>query len=447
MKCIIASMFCLMLVACGGGSSSIKSDRPIVAPLSSSSSSNSSSFAASSIVSTSAESSVVSVTSSSSSSTETVNVVSNGKLYGLYVSLDKGHPNSPLGSAEKQDAFLKFVRDNGFNYLIMYGLEGMSASSTHATELAALIKRSRAQYGVVQIGAALGSAEEANTVVTYNKAHTIDERIDVLNVEYEFWNMPDRVAAFANTINMLNTFKAVGLANNMETEIYIGWITAAEGEQLANAADRILVHYYRTNDETIIDYGIERLQYLAAGIEKTGSKKTNRKKIRIAPIFSAEGPTNTADVPFMGTWLETHSNDQAFQSWLAGYNALNASWKSTIDIMGGTWFVYEKFLDIHTPTSSHIVTMPVSQSACVGDTRVFTVTSSALNKRYCWSKAGFCLSNVNNISGAETDKLTIANITNADFGKYSARVVSNDTVNPTSFASEDATLTLGSTCN
>lgn len=438
MKFIILSVLCFMLVACGGGSSSIKSEGPIVTPLSTSSSSQSSTVSmAASSATTSLSSAVSSAVSSVSSSIMSENIASNGRLYGLYVSLDQGHPNSPLGSAEKQDAFLKFVRDNGFNYLIMYGLEGLGPTSSHATQLAALIKRARAQYGIQQVGAALGSAEEADTIVAYNNIHANDERIDVLNVEYEFWNMPDRVTAFANTINMLNTFKTVGLANNLETEIYIGWITASEGEQLANAADRILVHYYRTHDQDIVNVGVERLQYLAAG----------NNKIRIAPIFSAEGPTNTGDIPFMGTWLETHPNDQALQSWLTGYNGLNASWKSNIDIMGGTWFAYEKFLDIKTPTSSHIISDPISQSACIGDTKVFTVTSSAINKRYCWMKNGRCLINANNISGAQTDTLVISHITTADFGSYYVRVISSDTANPTSFASQSATLTLGSACN
>src|SRR4051812_32279983 len=183
---ILLLIFCFMLTACGGGSSSVKSEGPIVTPLSSSSSSVVSASSLSSTISTSTSSVVSSSTSSAISSITPVAV--NVPLYGLYVSLDNGHVNSPLASSAKQDAFLKFVRNNGFNYLIMYGLEGMPATSTQATQVAALIKRARAQFGVTQIGAALGSSTEANTIVNYNKAHASDERIDVLNVEYEFWN-------------------------------------------------------------------------------------------------------------------------------------------------------------------------------------------------------------------------------------------------------------------
>lgn len=436
MKFIILLMCCLTLFACGGGSASVKSEGPVVTPLSSSSSPASNSSRSSSSTQTSSISSLASSLSSASFSSTRADISTTGQLYGLYVSLDLGGKNSPLGNANKEDAFLKFIRNNGFNYLIAYGLEGMSATSTQATQLASLIKRARSQYGVRQIGAALGSAAEANTVVAYNNAHASDERIDVLNLEYEFWNKTDRAAEFTTTINILNSFKKVAVANNLETEIYIGWITETEGAQIAAAVDRVLVHYYRTDDQDIINYGIERLQYLSSA----------NKKIRIAPIFSAEGPTNTADVPFMGTWLETHPNDQALKSWLNGYNSLNATWKSNLQVMGGTWFVYEKFLDINQTATSHITQNPVNQTACVGDTKVFTVTSSAVSKHYCWEKDGVCLTNANNISGADTDTLTISSVTANDFTNYYARVVSSDTANPSSFASENVSLSLDANC-
>jgi hypothetical protein len=218
-------------------------------------------------------------------------------INGMYVSL--GNDTSGiLGNTTKENNLLNFARNNGINYLIMYNLQGMGATSTRATQLASLISRAKTQYGIHQVGAALGAAASADEIVNYNNAHATNERIDVLNLEYEFWNEADRATAFDNTINILNYFKNVGTANNLETEIYIGWITATEGIRLGNAVDRVLVHFYRMNDTDIINYGIERLQYLANA----------SRKVRVAPIFSNEGPTNTGDPTsyFMGPWLETH---------------------------------------------------------------------------------------------------------------------------------------------
>ena len=164
------------------------------------------------------------------------------------------------------------------------------------------------------------------------------ERIDVLNLEYEFWNRTDRVQAFNTTLNTLSYFKSVAQANNLQTEIYIGWINEQEGLALSSAVDRILVHYYRHNDTDIIDYGLERLHFLAAG----------NNKVKIAPIFSNEGPGNSADPSgyFMGPWLENHKIDQAFTSWFKQYQNLQGDWKQNLEVMGASWFLYNHFSDI-----------------------------------------------------------------------------------------------------
>ena len=360
-------------------------------------------------------------------------------INGTYVSLGQGQAGALLGDTAQENSLLTFARNNGINYLIFYDLNALVANSTRATQVASLINRARTQYGVQQIGAALGDTAGANNIVAYNNAHTANERIDVLNLESEFWNQADRASALNNVVNILDSFKSLAQANNMETEYYIGWLNnATEGARIGNAVDRVLVHFYRQDDVDIINYGIERLQYLA----------TASRKVRIAPIFSNEGPTNTGDPTsyFMGPWLNTHPNDQAFKTWITAYNALNATWKSNLDVMGGTWFLYNYFPTIYTNKPNHITANPVSQTACVGNTKTFSVASSATNKNYCWMKDGKCLSDGGNLSGTKTATLTISNITSADFGNYTARVISYDTSNPTSFAATTASLTQSTSC-
>ena len=363
------------------------------------------------------------------------------EINAMYVKLDSTtRINGVLGNTTAENAMLKFARDNGINYLIMYDLQGLIANSTRATQLASLISRAKTQYGVQQVGAALAESQFADNIVAYNNSHAANERIDVLNVEKEFWrSTTNRAAEFDATINVLNYFKNVGTANNLTTEIYIGWITANEGARLGDAVDRVLVHYYRQNDTELVDYGVERLQYLAGA----------SRKVKVIPIFSNEGPdtTDDAETYFMGNWLATNPNDKAFKSWIAGYNALTGSWKNNIEVIGSNWFLYNHFPAIYAAKPNHITSNPSNQTACTGQTKTFTVASSATNKTYCWLKNGKCLANGGNISGARTATLTIANIAAQDFANYAARVISYDTANPTSFTSTAASLTSATSCS
>lgn len=338
-----------------------------------------------------------------------------------------------LGDTNAENTLLNFARNNGINYFIFYDLQGLVATSTQATQLASLIERAKTQYGVQQVGAALGDAPYADNIVAYNNSHSFNQRIDVLNLEKEFWNEgANRATAFNQTLSILSHFRNTAAANSLTTEIYIGWPTAAEGAQLGDAVDRVLVHYYRQNDTDIVNYGVERLQYLAGA----------SKRVNVVPIFSNEGPATTGDTTayFMGLWLDTNPNEKAFKSWMVGYNNLTGSWKSNINVLGSNWFLYNHFPAIYANKPNHITTQPVSQSACVGQTKTFTVGSSASNKFYCWLKNGKCLVDGGNISGARTATLTISNISNQDFANYAARVISYDTSNPTSFTSATATL-------
>ena len=425
-----------LLAACGGGSSGSSGSSTSRMTDSSQATSVASSPLSSSLASSSQSSSLMTSTSSSNTSSSAMATMDDYQLYGLYVSPGTGAVNSLLGNSEKEDAFIQFLRNNGFNYVIFYDLEGLVANSTRANQLASLIARIRSIAGVRQVAAALGDATEANTIVAYNNQHSIEQRIDVLNVEFEFWNQTDRATAFTNTLSLLDQFNSVASSNQLQTEIYIGWITQDEAIELAARVDRLLVHVYRQNDIEIVNYGIERLEYLAAA----------NNKVRIAPIFSNEGPANTNDIPFMGEWLETHPHQQAFESWQAGFEAINASWKENIKVSGAVWFIYDKFLDLETQPVNHISSQPESQSACPGDSIQFTVASNATTKSICWVHNGTCLEDNTHISGATTETLGISTIAMQHFGIYHARITSKDANNPSTFASQEVSLSLAENC-
>lgn len=341
--------FVMALISCGGGSSAVKNSSGHIT----SSSSSSMNISSASIGNTSSSSNSPVLSSSANSSTPRDGADA-GQIYGMYVSLNVGRNNALLGNVAREDQFIKFVRDNGFNYLIFYELEGLNPTSTTAKQFAALVSRAKLTAGVKSVAAALGDAAEADTVVAYNNGRPESERINVLNVEYEFWQNPNRATTFNNTIAMLERFRSVGAVHNLQTEIYIGWINATEAVRLANVTDRILVHYYVKTDESIINYGIERLEWLSAA----------SRKVKIAPIFSNEGPKNTNDLPFMGCWLEKNPHQEAYTSWREQYDAIAKPWKDNIEVVGATWFIYDKFLDVNNLSGNQSGT--VISNGCEG---------------------------------------------------------------------------------
>lgn len=356
---------------------------------------------------------------------------------GMYVYLGNGE-DGILGNFERETALLAFAEKNGVNYLIFYSLEGISNDSARQTQLANLISRGRQSYGIDEVGVALGSSYGADEIAAYNNSHSAQERVDVLNLEFEFWNAQNRTEAFADALQILDHFNTVASQQGMETEIYVGWITEAEGISLSSAVDRVLVHFYRQNDTDIINYGLERLQYLGSGSSP----------VKVAPIFSNEGPDNTGDPTayFMGPWLENHSMDQPYKTWMAGYQQLTGAWKQNIEVMGETWFLYNYFADIQNFDQNNILSQPQSSSTCTGDAIQLTFSSSASDRDIGWFRNGQCITDSPSISGENTDTLTINSITESEFGRYRAKVVSYDSNNPSNDTTADADISEAGYC-
>ncbi|MBU2884220.1 discoidin domain-containing protein [Gilvimarinus agarilyticus] len=360
------------------------------------------------------------------------------EINGMYVSLNRGNTDL-LGNFNRETELLEFSQSNGINYLILYGLEGMGPDVSRQNKLANFISRAKTYYGIQEIAAALGSASSADEMLAYNNTRTNIEKLDVLNLEYEFWNREDREQAFTETMNILSHFDSVARGNELKTEIYIGWINAEEGAALADAVDRVLVHYYRQDDINIIQYGLDRLEFLASG----------SRTVEIAPIFSNEGPTNTGDPTsyFMGPWLETHSIDQPFKTWMTEYQQLDDVWKQKLEVVGSTWFLYNHFADISVNNENHINLQPVSNKACVSEEVTLQLNSSASEKDITWFKDGQCLTNTQSIQGADSQTLQINSLKVDDIGRYQARVVSYDATNPSSHVTKTAKIKQKNKCS
>jgi hypothetical protein len=400
----------VLLIGCGGSSSHTPED-----------------------AAASSESSAFSTSSASVSSTPISAALLPTDTYGLYVVLGRpGEKDLLLGNAQAEQALLTFVRDNGFNYLVFYDAFNRELLNDRSDAIASLISRAKAEYDVREVGVALGDKRGADLVVEYNSDRDANARIDVLNLEYEFWNQTPRDEAFAFSVDALSYFNDVGKTHSLLTETYIGWIEQHEGDALARVLDRVLVHYYRTTDVGNVDVGLERLEYLAAG-------RAGLSPLRFLPIFSSEGPENTLDLPFMGTWLETHPHEQAKETWATEYAALEADWTSALHHEGASWYVYDKFLDVRH-TTSHITSHPESQSVCHNAAVTLSVSTSVNRADYCWMYQGACIVDSDTVQGATTSTLRLTNVTDEQRGNYYARVISRDASNPHSFASKTATV-------
>jgi len=65
-----------------------------------------------------------------------------------------------------------------------------------------------------------------------------------------------------------------------------------------------------------------------------------------------------------------------------------------------------------------VTSQPVDLTANVGDNVSFSVSATGTNLTYQWNKNGLALNNGGNISGVNTNTLTINNVTEGDYGNY-----------------------------
>lgn len=353
------------------------------------------------------------------------------------------------GNPSTEDSLLAFSRNNGMNYLLFYGLNRIMGNAVLENQTAQFIKKAKNEYGIHKVSAVMETALDVETYVQFNQARPVDERFDVFTLEFEFWSSNlsglgycdylteyencDRASAFDFFIKQIQRIEEFTSPINVESEVYIGWPTEAEAITIADNVDRVLVHFYRTTDVDIINYGQDRIINLSK----------SSKGVKVAPIFSSEGPGNTDDIPFMGEWLTTHPIDQAFNTWASGFEALDFTTKDNLDVIGNVWFVYGRF---DQSNISHITGGPLNQEVCLGDDITLTVTSSSMQTQYYWLKDNECLKDGTSISGATTATLSIQDLNSNDLGAYRCRIISYDESNPSSFSTQEAEVSLSATC-
>jgi len=327
-----------------------------------------------------------------------------------------------LGNTVKEDSLLQYAVDSSFNYLALYDLHTVNFSnSTQVNRLASFIRKARETYGISGIGAVGESYSTfANKIAPYNASRTnANEKFSVFNLEFEFWTASsvnpggyyctqylqpngcacDSSGGFKFFIENMHKIDSLATVQGATSETYLGWFNQGQASQIQRNVNRILLHAYRVDPSSVYGYSKTRLQYLAS----------NNSTVNVAPIFSSE-PN------FMGPWLDSHSQIEAFNKYKADFQADNSSSVQYINLLGYQWFDYG-FMPKPIPGSgntSFTATINASgaTSFCAGGS--VTITAGG-GTSYLWS------------NNAITSSITVSSA-----GTYSCQVTKNGVTQTTS---------------
>ncbi len=248
-----------------------------------------------------------------------------------------------LGNMEKEQFLLDYLKSNRYNSISIYDLHKLDFTShVQIGQLASLIRRARLN-GVTRVGATAENAWfMANKIIPYNQSRrNMAERFNVLNFEFEYWNkvlvkeyygleylipagLPvSEEGAFIFYIEQLTQIRDLAISNAIETEVYLGWFSQNQINQIVPLTDRILLHNYRPNPYECYPYSVERLQLI----------NSTQQRMSVVTLFSAEDE-------FLGPWLiEYNGNINWFYSIFKNAYYSGIAFPN-IRLMGQQWFKY-----------------------------------------------------------------------------------------------------------
>ena len=322
-----------------------------------------------------------------------------------------------LGNTVKEDSVLQYASDSSFNYIALYDLQTINFNnSTSVNQLASFIRKARETYGIASIGA-VGESYTTflNKIAPYNNSRTnVNEKFNVFNLEFEFWTTSsvnpggayctaylqpngcscDSSGGFKFFISNMHLIDSLATTQGAISETYVGWFNQGQGSQIQRNVNRILLHAYRTDPSSVYGYSKTRLQYLAS----------NNSVVNVAPIFSNESI-------FMGPWLNTHQQSEAFTKYKSDFQADNSSFVQYINMLGYQWFDYGYMpkpapgTGTTTSTFTPTITALGATTFCQGESVTLTAGGGT---GYQWS------------NGATTSSITVNNP-----GNYNCRVTNN----------------------
>lgn len=263
--------------------------------------------------------------------------------------------NTILGNTAREDSVLLFAKNNGFNYITLYNVYQVNSSTpltntTSAQGFANFINKAKTQYSITEVGvAAENYTFFRNVIHVYNQQHSsINQKVDVYNLEFEFW-IPssvtagsyycttylqpngfscDTAGAFGYYKKTLKRIDSLANATGQKSEAYFGFFNTGQGKQIVQTGvDRVLLSIYipsaNYSQSYQYNYVNPRLQYLASA----------NTTIKVMPLYSSE-PS------FMKTWVNTSSFFLPYTNFASSLTAETGSWKTYIQPEGIQWFAY-----------------------------------------------------------------------------------------------------------
>lgn len=268
------------------------------------------------------------------------------EIKGLYVDDFKAILGHPL--AEKE--LLSYAEKQGFNYLILYNTSHIHRfkyplnAPNGSAVWQAFIRLAKTQYGIQKIGIVGEKANSFLPAIQYNEALTDSlARIDVFNLEFEFWNKKltapggyyctsylqkqgyscNTDGAFLFYLKQLKAMKELTANSPVETETYIGNPSNQQLIAMAPWIDRLLVHYYRNKTENLARYKLNRLEAL---------QQANA-NLQVVPIFSSRENHS-------GPWLESHNENELPTLFYSQLKSIKEIKTDKLKIKGYVWYRY-----------------------------------------------------------------------------------------------------------
>lgn len=257
-----------------------------------------------------------------------------------------------LGSPYKEKKLLSFAAKYGFNTLILYELNKVDKkySLTDPRKnniLAEFIAEAKVRYGIAKIGVSGESADFfTDRIQIYNNSRTkTEEKVDVYNLEFEYWSKKasgidgyycinyleenskpcTRQGSFSFFIDNLKTMQDLAnkSKNDITVEAYVGYYTSSEIAEISKYCDRILVHSKGKNPKVSFQSSKKNLENL----------KRSRSGIKTSILFSAT-------MSDMGYYLKHDSLENTEGNFFKEMNTKNKSLKKNINFGGFSYRTY-----------------------------------------------------------------------------------------------------------
>ncbi len=300
----------------------------------------------------------------------------------LFISFSKAHATrsiyvddfaSILGDTSAENTLLSYAQANNIETLLLYELHLVHntynlTNATTNTVLANFISKAKTSYGIINVGA---TSENGNTFtnvidVYNNSRNNANEKFDIYNLEFEFWNdnstnpgeiyctsylTPNGLACsndgafefFMSSLQIMNDL-AANNSHPITVETYIGWPTTVQMNQIATNVDTLRLHAYVSDPNSAFSYSENRIIDIA----------NSNPDLNVSILFSSE-PV------FMQSWLLENTMTEAEGIFISDWENESSSWTNNINIEGFTYFAYTFNTDINTLSVSSIDDQNISE--------------------------------------------------------------------------------------